>query len=561
MALNNTNYGRDAVYINNLLLETRSGLNGHYFTLSTEGRDVVTKDQETGQYEPKVITVHYAIDGTTAASFKDNLDYLQHLLNRKDADISFNDEYDLFMVGDIHNLGLEEKHATWGLGSYEIVCENPLKYSKTIGEVTATKTDAGTQTFNINYTGTAPTQPIVGVKPGASNTSKVYPYEANLEFINIQNLINGKNLSIGSSYPDNNATVVSNINFNQVDISDLVNTGGWSYGPGTPNITNKSDEYANKGDGLTYKAIYPYSYDTSGSYDENDPKDCNSVVYKTLSTNMYNFICSYGVRMWAESVVAGGSIKLTARTTDSNETGVVIYKNSLDNLKGKVLYYVDGKIMGSDTIDLSQYSHSLGLTARQSGTVSRMGKTYFQDEVVNKKRPNTGIVEPKVVGSYIYTPANNNVLFSKLGEVYTFKVADLPVRRFNYVRESGTDIGYNRLNIGFKSNMIASAYGNLELQVTGIDIISLTSPTLLDNWGILSAGNEFRINPANLDLYRNMQNSVGEGLYCPEYVGLYNSENTLVIEPGNTTNFKCIYYNKTSGNDPEIKIRYNTVYI
>lgn len=560
MALNNTNYGRDAVYINNLLLETQSGLNGHYFTLSTEGRDVVTKDQETGQYEPKVITVHYAIDGATASSFKDNLDYLQHLLNRKDADISFNDEYDLFMVGDIHNLGLEEKHATWGLGSYEIVCENPLKYSKTIGEVTATQVDDGEQFFSINYEGTAPMQPVILVTPGAENTSAIYPDDANLEFINVLKQLDNKNVSIGSSYPDQSASSVSNVNFKVASLMNLRNNG-WVGDLAYCTLLTKSDPYYNRGEGLSYKALYPSSYNAEGTEDPDDPAASNRLVYKSLSTAINNFVCAYGVRMWASSIIAGGSLKLTAKTTDNNETGVVIYKNSLDNLKGKVLYYVDGKVMGSDTIDLSQYSHSLGLTDRQNGIVSRMGKNYFQDEVVNKKRPRSTLVEPKFTGSYVYTPSNNNVIFSKMGQVYTFKVADLPTRRFTYMRESGTDIGYNQLNIGFKPNMISSsAYPALDMQITGIDILSLANSNLLNNWGILTAGNTFEINPANLDLYRCMEKS-GDGIYAPEYVGLYNAENTLTVEPEYTTAFQVLYYNKTTGNDPEVKVKYNTIYI
>lgn len=558
MALNNSNYARDAVYIHDRLLETLTGLKDHYFTLNATGRDVVTVD-ETGKYNSKTITVNYVIDGATVEDFKDNLEYLEHILNRRDADISFNDEYSLFMVGDIHNLGLKEKHATWGLGSYEIVCENPLKYSKTISEVTATKTTDGTQTFSINYTGRASTQPIIEVIPGAAVSSRNYPQDANLEFINVQNLNNQKSISIGSSYPDGTTERIANPNFKTVTLIDL-NSAGWTditY----CNVATQSDPYYNKGTGLSYKALYPTNYD-SGTHDEDDPKDTNATCYKTLSSNIYNFVCAYGVRMWAEELVSGGSLKLTARTTDGNETGVVIYKNSLDNLKGKVLYYVNGIVMGSDTIDLSKYSNSLGLTDRQNATVTRLstGKIYFQDEVVNKKRPKSALVEQKVDGSYVYTQANNNIVFSKLGQTYTFKVADLPIRRFNYMRESGVDIGYNRIIIGFKTNMISSGYSNLTTQITGIDVLSVQNPSLLNNWGILTAGNTYQINPANLDLHRGMENSE-IGIYAPEYVGLYNSENNLVINPESNNSFQCIYYNKTSGNDPGIKVKYNTIYI
>ena len=560
MALNNTNYGRDAVYINGLLLENQSGLNGHYFTLSTEGRDVVTIDQETGQYEPKVITVHYAIDGTTAASFNDNLNYLQHLLNRKDADISFNDEYDLFMIGDIKNLGLDEKYATWGLGSYEITCENPFKYSKTVSEITATKVAEGEQNFSINYSGTASTQPIVEVVPGASQTASIYPRDANLEFINILNQKNNKNLSIGSSYPDGDTTQICNYNFNTVNYTNIINDG-WTGDQSYIYMTSKTDSYANKGSGLSYRVLYPLSYNSSGTEDPDDPSASNIALSKSISSAMTNFVASYGVRMWASNILAGGSLKLSALTTDGRLTGVVIYKNSVDNLKGKVLYYVDNQIMGSDTIDLSQYSHTLGLTDRQTAIISKNGKNYFQDDIVNAKRSSLPIVEQKVsAAGYIYTPANNNVVFSKLGETYTFKVGNLPTRRFNYARENGTAVSHNVLQIGFKPNMVGPSYPNLELQITGIDVLQVEKSNLLNNWGILTAGNTFTVNPANLDLYRCRQNS-GEGIYSPEYIGLYNAEDSLVISSGSITNFQCWYYNRTSGNDPQIKVKYNTVYL
>jgi len=557
LALNNTNYARDAVYINGLLLELRDGLLGHYFTLRASGRDVVSQD-ESGKYGPKTITIEYAIDGDTVADFKENLDYLQHLLNRKDADISFNDEFGLFMIGDIHNLGLKEKHATWGLGSYEIKCENPFKYSKTVGEVTATKTTDGEQTFTIDYQGTVPTEPIIEVTPGAENTAYHFSQDAYLEFINVLNNKNNKNISIGSSFPDGTATKVSNPDFKRTSLVTLTQDG-WLFTPNNGAASGSfNDPRYNKGSGLTYYAVYPTNYDTSGTYE--DPKDTKNMVYKTLSDSITNWLCNYSVRMWADDLLAGGSLKLSAQTTDSKETGVVIYKNSLDNLKGTVLYYVDDKVMGSDVIDLQKYSSSLGLTDRQYAITSRSNKIYFQDDVVNKKRPQSAIIEQKVIGgTYIYGASNNNISFSKLGQTYTFKVADLPTRRFVYARESGSD-SYNRFNIGFKPNMISSSLNNLTIQICGIDIMSLTKDTLINNWRILSPGNTYKLNSANIDLERTMQNTAGS-LYIPELAGIHNVEHSLLIEPEASTSFKCIYYNKDSGNDPEVKVRYNTIYI
>jgi hypothetical protein len=216
--------------------------------------------------------------------------------------------------------------------------------------------------------------------------------------------------------------------------------------------------------------------------------------------------------------------------------------------------------MGSDVIDLQKYSSSLGLTDRQYAITSRSNKIYFQDDVVNKKRPQSAIIEQKVVGgTYIYGASNNNISFSKLGQTYTFKVADLPTRRFVYARESGSD-SYSRFNIGFKPNMISSSLNNLTIQICGIDIMSLTKDTLINNWRILSPGNTYKLNSANIDLERTMQNTAGS-LYIPELAGIHNVEHSLLIEPEASTSFKCIYYNKDSGNDPEVKVRYNTIYI
>lgn len=562
MALNNDNYARDAVYINTLLLDNITGLKGHYFTLRATGREVVNKD-ENGNYAPKTITVDYVVDGTTVEDFKNRLDYLAHLLNRQDADISFNDEFDKFIIGDIHNLGLKEKHACWGLGSYEIVCETPFKYSKTIGEVTATKVTDGEQTFTVANTGDIPTQPMIEITPAGNFAGSRFTTLGNLEFLSIKNNANNKHLSIGSSYPDGNAEVVSDMNF-KVMTSTIPIADGWSGEMSYIAAKDATDANYNRGEGLTYRALYPTSYDTNpDNHDIDDPIDTNRTIYKSLSTALTNFVASYGVRMWASEILAGGSIKLTARTTDSKETGIVIYKKSLDDLKGKVLYLVDNQVMGSDTIDLSQYSHSLGLTERQSAyaaSIAEGGKRFFQDEVVNRKRPKTGLIEPKVVGSYVYTPSNNNISFSRLGEVYTFKVADLPVRRFNYARESGTRETYNYLRIGFKSNMVSTSYPNLELQVTDINVISLTRDSLLNNWACLEAGSTFTIDPSNLELYKATLYT-DKGVYAPEYVGINNSENTLLVDPKKSVAFYCLYYNKTAENDPVITARYNNIYI
>lgn len=558
MALNNTNYGRDAIYIYDKLLETLPGLKGHYFTLRAEGRDAINKDTD-GNYTSKTITVNYVVDGATAEDFKNNLDYLDHLLNREDADISFNDDYSNFMIANVRNLGLDEKYATWGIGSYEIVCENPFRYSKTINEVTATKVTDGEQTFRINYTGTVPTEPVIEVTPGAENTSTNYAQNMYLEFINILNTTNNKNVSIGSSFPDGEATLVSSPDFSRTGITTL----GWDF---TPNggffQADFQDENYNRGAGLSYRAIYPYNWDDEDSHDPDDPKDCNNVLYKTLTTSITHFVATYSIRMYADTIATGGAIKLTAQTTDGKETGVVIYKNSLDNLKGTVLYYVDGKIMGSDSIDLQKYSSSLGLTSKEqaSGAVlSESGKVYFMDSVVNKKRPQSALIEPKVVGNYVYNASNNNVSISRLGHSYTFKVGNLPIRRYIYARESDVD-SYNKFNIGFKPNMISTSYGNMVTHLCGLNIMSLTKDSILNNWRILSPGSTFILNSANLDLEQSMQNT-DQGLYTPELVGVHNSEHSLLIEPKRGVAFKCWYYNKTSGNDPGIKAKYNTIYL
>lgn len=133
-----------------------------YRTLHVQGREALSPElatYETGardgsrlqnkRFPARPIVVTYQLNAKTNEAFRTAYNKLGGILNFEDATLIFADEKDKFYVGTTAELGEIEPGRNKVIGSFEILCLDPFKYS--VMEYEVTPTDG---VFEINYDGT-----------------------------------------------------------------------------------------------------------------------------------------------------------------------------------------------------------------------------------------------------------------------------------------------------------------------------------------------------------------------------------------------------------------------
>lgn len=566
MALQKDTIARDSVEINGYFIEDLIG-GGRFNTLTSTGREQNTYNPETGIYEARTITIKYVLSCPNESIFRTLATYLQHILNRVDADITFNDEYDKFLIGNIRDKGFTEKHGTWALGEYEIVCKTPFKFSKEVKTQTMV-VEAGRNdiqnTASFRYAGTVVTNPIIKINMSKkANNYGLIDFSASNSFFNIVNSKTGQSCYIGNlGVGSNIATSVFNLDMTSSNVTvNSFRANGWSSNSGaSATINTYNDANFAKGQGLSYKGLVPTAYvDTSENW-----RELGCILTKDYN-NLDNFIFSYNMRMYADSPTKCGAMGLYLTSTRSSKTGIYLVKDNMSSIKGRAYYIVDDKIMGSDIVDFSTYNDNFGMSSKYqvlSNTLAEGGRRYFADEVVNKQRDLTGIIEQKVVAGYIYNEPNTNISISKFGDLYTFKIGKNITRTYAYKREDGQVLTYSSTSIGFKNNVFYStAYASeytMNMQLTGISLIKYDSSVILDNRDMLSGGDCYILNTKNNSMYRTRL--AEKGLYCPEYIQQDSTIGELSIDH-QTQKLTAEYFATDSDAQPTIEVKYNEVYV
>lgn len=557
MSLQNISYARDACAINNRFIENSLSVpNASYATLTAKGREPAVFDHANNTFNQKIITIEYVLQANNAENFRLAYDRLNYLLSfRKDVSISFNDEYDKFYVGSIELNELSEKHGTWALGSFNIICKYPFKYSKTVNKVEGTVVAAGKQTFEIpEYQGTYPANPVFVIEPGANDRFMNYETGDFLDGLLIQqssnNIMNTAVASIGSTSLDNVGVTKLEFNPNMKYTTSNFFFSDWFGDTNKIFLGTFNDSLYNAGEGLTYKAVYSTSLDVG----VDDPLYVSPTIYRNTNT-MNNFIINALLRVYCDTPECGGGIGVFASTPDNKNTGVLVNKFSVFDYNATVYYIIDGKVVGSDNIFLDKYNENLGLTQRYLMSYMRNLTTFCYSPISNEEKPKSNIIEPSI--NYSYSKPNNNVYISKFGSEYTFKVGNLETRRFTYERNSSTPLTYNKIRIGFKGSPIEN---KVNMHLAGLNVCSYQKNTLLENTKTLMGGQKYIFDPNNNQLMKGDQYTLGN-IGAAEYLNFNNTENKFYIVKGNLTVTAEYYDVSSSYYHPKITLMYNDVYV
>ena len=150
-------------YIENLI----SG----YRTLSVSGREALSPEvisYSTGvrdgsalqskRYPERIITVKYQLIAKSNEEFREAYNKLAAILDVEDAELIFYDETDKFFVGTPCTIGEVESGKNAVIGSFEILCTDPFKYSVIEYEAEAESEESS---ILIDYNGTYKSYPIL----------------------------------------------------------------------------------------------------------------------------------------------------------------------------------------------------------------------------------------------------------------------------------------------------------------------------------------------------------------------------------------------------------------
>lgn len=152
-----------------------------YRTLNVSGRESLSRELttfETGtsdgetvknvRYPLRTITVKYQLMAKSNATFREAFNTLSSVLNVKDAELIFNDEPNKFFIGTPGEVGEIEPGTNSIIGTFELFCADPFKYSVEEYEVDPELTE---NTFLIDYSGTHKAFPVLEAEFYGENES------------------------------------------------------------------------------------------------------------------------------------------------------------------------------------------------------------------------------------------------------------------------------------------------------------------------------------------------------------------------------------------------------
>lgn len=150
----------EALFINGKTIEEQ--ISG-YRTLHVTGREALSPEIETldtaqdgslfknKRYPARIITVTYQLIAENNAAFRAAFNQLGGILDVRDAELIFNDEDDKYFIGTPCKINEVKPGRNSVIGSFEILCVDPFKYSCVEYEATPSLDDAS---ILIDYGGT-----------------------------------------------------------------------------------------------------------------------------------------------------------------------------------------------------------------------------------------------------------------------------------------------------------------------------------------------------------------------------------------------------------------------
>lgn len=552
----------DGTYIEDLI----SG----YKTITTTGREALTPEIESlsvGSADGEVmkysrnpareITVEFFLQGSSMPDMRSKLNHLNNILSADEADFVFNDEDDVFYTGKALPQASISKYKNGLKGSFIIYCVYPFKRSVAVVEATPAVINEHSAQFIINYQGTYPARPVLQAEFAGAKVGGDYSDDGDCGYVafldeaeNIIQLGNPDAIDL-----DAYSTAEQLVNREFTDTSGFTTTDGSTFDGEVISgsvAANQAitDTYWKNGAGQTLKFAKP-AYGTDALHWH------GPILWKQVrQLGAINWNISAVHRICCDNTGQCGSFEIGAYNASGSAltmvAGILIIK-SASGSNGTVKYVVNGKVVKTETIDLSYYNTNFGYCKRtatyKTQYYNKKTKKYQDKKIKGAKTRN-------VINGYRYTQSNLNTSITKSGSAVTFKVGNLAA--FTYTNVDIEEMIVHNLSMHF-----GQFKGIAALHTNAINSVRFTmNPTgaFADIPNVFTSGDIVEADCNDASVWLKHANTE-EGQLAPQYGALGNDWEDFTLTKG--TNIINAVWSDWVNTDykPTLKILYNEVYI
>ncbi len=566
MAKEIARYNNSAVKIDGMYIEE---LIEGYATLSSKGRGsmerqfetitVAASDGETpkyNRYPARTITVEFLIRG---GDLNQKMEHLMNILSADQSDFIFNDEPDKFFTGMAIAPNETETGVGWVHGNYTIYCAYPFKRSVDVkvAEVPYIINDHDAE-FRIQYEGTYPAKPILRAEFAGAKVGGDYSEDGDCGYVAFIDE-SGNIIQLGNpEVVDIDAYTMADQLINR--LFDALNawqqSGGKTYGnkavTGSVGTTTINDIHWGEGVGQALSFAVP-SYGSGNAWH-------GPILWKN-TTGAINFELAIVHRMCASDVSQVGTFECGVYNNTNGMltmvAGIVIEKTAAGTT-GIVRYIVNGKSVGTDSIDLSYYNVNFGYCKR-----TQLYKTQYYnkktkkwgDTKAKKKKVRGGT--RKVKNGFSYSQSNLNTNISKSNGQITFKVGNLAQRTFQDDDISLTPAHNVSFHFGQQKSLP-------QLHTNAVSSARFTknppSGKFADIPNVFTSGDMVEADCGDASIYIKNRSTI-DGHYAPEYGALGNDWEGFQLAKGMNI-IDVVWSDWVNTNyKPTIRILYNEVFL
>ena len=541
-----------------------------YKTITTTGREALTPEVESYtvgssdgstikyiRHPERKITVEYFIQGNSMPDLRSKLDHLNNILSSDESDFVFNDEDSVFYTGKALPQESITKYKNGLAGSYVIYCPYPFKRSVAVVEATPATIAGNTAQFVINYQGTYPARPILRAEFAGAKSGGDYSDDGDCGYVafiddseNIIQLGNPDAIDL-----DAYSTAEQLVNREFTDASGFTTTGGKTFDneviAGSMSANQAiTDTYWKSGAGQTLKFATPtYGYDATHWH--------GPILWKQVrQLGAINWNLSAVHRLCCNGTGECGSFELGTYNVDGSTlkmvAGILIIKDASGS-NGTVKYIVNGKVVKSETIDLSYYNSHFGYCKRTEVYKTQYynkKKKRWQDKKIKKAKTRN------VISGYEYTQSNLNTSITKTGSAVTFKVGNLAA--YTYTNGDIENMVAHNLSMHFgQFKGIASLHTNA---INSVRFTMNPAGTFADIPNVFTSGDIVEADCNDASVYLKHANTE-DGQLAPQFGALGNDWEEFTLVKG--VNIINAVWSDWVNSDykPTLKILYNEVYI
>ena len=571
----------EAVSIDGLYIE--EAIPG-YRTLYTKGRESLSKEitsysvgsahgerVRSTRYEARVLTIGFQIIAEDAAAFRAKFNALNNILSSEDSDFIFADEPDKFFSG----IPVFEETVDEGTnavtGEWKIFCSYPFKrtidyVTKSTEDTEGVVVDGNTAVFSINYDGTIPAKPLLQAEFAGRESGGDTSDDGDCGFVAFMDTDENIIVLGNSEDPEaaqSTAETLANRTFTDLTGWDAGGSKIWNgyavAGSCSPTLIRDAHWHHDKGQNVTY---------AKPAYGSSTANCAGPKLGFTIPSSIVSYGPDFGVkvvqRMCCEKSTERGTFQCMIRDSAGKAiAGYTIIKSKTGD-KGTIHYIVNGKKVGTGSINLAYYNTNFGYCKKTAIYKTVYDTQYYnktrkkwQEKKISGKNVKTRKVARKVLDKYSYTQSSLISTILKQGDTVTFKIGRKAAKSFKDSDIETLDSPLKHLTMHF-----GKYKGKTALHTNAVRSVKWTAhPTTFETVSnMFQAGDIVEADCNDASVYLMRAGTV-DGQPAPRYGALGNDWDDFSLQNGENTIAVTWSDWVDPAYKPVIRIMYNEVYI